>query len=104
MKPDFADYFALFDLYGGDLSRAYLAPDDERYRLLFDQICHVLLKPSPVNLRLPQPFRTTAERYLAGDAVTLAHMRVPENRNFMLSDLYDVLHLLRAQSGGGAGA
>lgn len=102
MKPDFAEYFSLFRLYGGDLSQAYLAPDDDRYRLLFDQLCHLLLKPSPLNLRLPQPFRTTAERYLAGDAATLAHMQDPQNRHFMLSDLYDVLHLLRAQSGGGA--
>lgn len=99
MKPDLDDYFSLFQLYGGDLSNAYLEPEDERYRLLFEQICHLLLKPSSVNLRLPAPFRVTAQRYLAGDVATLTQMRDPTNRNFMLSDLYDFLHLLRRAGG-----
>lgn len=99
-KPDLADYFALFRLYGGDLGQAYLEPEDERYRLLFDQVCRLLIKPSPTNLALPQPFRTTAQLYLAEDAATLAHMHDPANRHFMLSDLYDFLHMLRRMNGG----
>lgn len=98
MKPDLDDYFALFRLYGGDLGQAYLEPDDDRYRLLFEQVCHLLLVPSAVNLRLPEPFRTTAQRYLAGDAQVVAHMRHPANQHFMLSDLADYLHYLRRQA------
>jgi len=97
MRPDLDDYFALFRLYGGDLGEAYRQPDDERYRLLFEQVCHLLLKPSAINLRLPEPFRLTAQRYLAEEPETVAQMRDPANRNFMLSDLHDILHLLRRQ-------
>lgn len=98
MKPDLDDYLALLQLYGGDLGQAYLEPDDERYRLLFEQVCHLLVLPSQVNLRLPEPFRATAERYLAGDARVVAHMRHPANQHFMLSDLSDYLHFLGRQA------
>jgi len=99
-QPDIAAYQELFRLYGDNMGDAYLQPDDERYRLLFDQICRMLVKPSTTNLRLPEPFRHTAMLYLAEDADTLAHMRDPANRNFMISDLADFLHLLARSSAG----
>lgn len=91
--PDLEDYLELFRLYGGDLSDAYLAPQDERYRLLFDQLCRLLTKQSLFNLEIPHPFRLTAQRYLAGDEATRREMGRPENRNFMLSDLSDFIQL-----------
>jgi hypothetical protein len=94
-NPDLDDYSELFKRYGRDFGNAYLEPEDERFRLLFDQICRLLAQPSRFNLGLPEPFRTTAHRYLAGDEVTIAHMRVPENRHFMLSDLFDYIDLSR---------
>ena len=57
--PDLADYTELFGLYAKDLGAAYLEPEDERYRLLFDQLCRLLAKPSAFNLSLPEPFRRT---------------------------------------------
>jgi hypothetical protein len=92
-SPNLDDYFELFRLYGGDLSDAYLAPQDERYRLLFDQLCRLLAKQSLFNLEIPHPFRVTAQRYLAGDEATRREMGRAENRNFMLSDLYDFVEL-----------
>jgi hypothetical protein len=97
-SPEAADYLALFTHYRDsagalDFGRAYLAPEDERYRLLFDQVCRLLAKASPFNLAMPQEFRRTARDYLAGEAKTLARMRTPEMRHFMLSDLYDYVHL-----------
>jgi hypothetical protein len=92
-KPDLDDYMALFNQYGRDFGAAYLEPEDERFRFLFDQICRLLAQPSQFNLGLPEPFRTTSHRYLSGDEVTVAHMRIVENRHFMLSDLFDYLHL-----------
>lgn len=97
-QPTLDDYLALFRLYGGDLGSIYLEPADERYRLLFDQVCRLLIRPSEFNLDLPPPFRRTAELYLAGDETTLATMRDPENRQFMLSDLSDYLDLQRRLS------
>lgn len=50
---------------------------------------------SPFNLDMPQEFRRTAQHWLAGDAATLRHMGDVQNRHFMLSDLYDYVHLAR---------
>lgn len=100
-KPDLDDYMDLFKRYGKDFGAAYLEPEDERFRFLFDQICRLLAQPSKFNLSLPEPFRTTAHRYLAGDEVTVAHMRIVENRHFMLSDLFDYVDL-RQRMGRGA--
>lgn len=100
-KPDLDDYMDLFKRYGKDFGSAYLEPEDERFRFLFDQICRLLAQPSKFNLSLPEPFRTTAHRYLAGDEVTVAHMRIVENRHFMLSDLFDYVDL-RQRMGRGA--
>lgn len=88
-------YVELFRLYGEDLPQAYLRPGDERYRLLFDQVCRLLVQETPFNHAMPQPFRWTAKRYLAGDEATLKHMMDADNRNFMLSDLADYVELQR---------
>ena len=98
-NPDAQHYLDLFEAYGKDFGPAYLEPDDERYRLLFDQICHLLTRTSDFNLSMPQEFRISAQRYLAGDESTVAHLRNPQNRHFMLSDLYDYVHL-RLHMGG----
>jgi hypothetical protein len=97
--PDGDDYLALFARYKADFGDVYLDPEDDRFRLLFDQICRMLARPSPFNLRLPGQFRTTAFRYLDGDARTLAHMGAAENRHFMLSDLFDYVHLISRMGG-----
>ncbi len=94
-KPDARDYLELFATYGKDLSKVYLEPEDERYRLLFEQVCNLLIRHSDFNLGMPQEFRTSARRYLAGDRATVAHLRNPQNRHFMLSDLYDYVDLRR---------
>jgi hypothetical protein len=98
MSPDAQEYLKLFANYRDgagdrDFGAAYLEPADERYRLLFEQVCRLLLKSSSFNRSMPQEFRRTARLYLDGDAKTLAHMRTPEMRHFMLSDLYDYVHL-----------
>lgn len=99
--PAADDYLALFEKYRGvtggrDFGEAYLEPEDERYRLLFEQVCRLLLKPSAFNYAMPREFRRTAALYVAGDAAMLARMRSAEMRHFMLSDLYDYAHLSRA--------
>jgi hypothetical protein len=98
-KPDSNDYIELFGRYEKDFGPIYLEPEDNRYRLLFDQICRLLAPPSDFNLSMPQEFRVTAHRYLAGDETTIAHMREPKNRHFMLSDFYDYLHLRQKMGG-----
>ena len=96
--PDAEDYLALFKLYGDDLGALYREPDDERYALLFEQVARLLLKPSRFNLSLPPQFRISAERYLAGDPVTVKHLSYPANRHFMISDLYDLIKLRHAMA------
>jgi hypothetical protein len=98
-EPGAKDYLKLYETYGKDFGPAYLEPEDDRYRLLFDQICRLLVVPTPFNLSMPQEFCSTAKRYLAGDEKTVAHLRDPQNRHFMLSDLYDYVHL-RLRMGG----
>lgn len=99
MHAELKDYLELFELYGGDLGKAYLEPADERYRFLFEQICRLLTQPSSFNLNLPVPFVRTAQRYLAGDEGTLAKLSDPEVRHFMLSDLYDYVELQARMAG-----
>jgi hypothetical protein len=98
-KPDMEDYLDLFGRYQKDFGPAYMEPEDERYRLLFDQICRLLVQPSEFNLSMPQEFRNTAQKYIAGDEFTVSHMRDPEIRHFMLSDLYDYVHLRHRMGG-----
>lgn len=97
-SPEANDYLALFaryrDEHGAfDFGRAYLEPEDERYRLLFDQVCRLLATECPFNRELPQEFVRTARRYLRGDPATRAQMETPQMRHFMLSDLYDFVQL-----------
>jgi len=96
--PDAEVYLSLFAHYGDasgafDFGRAYLEPEDERYRLLFEQVCRLLVRPSPFNRAMPPECQRTARRYLSGDPETTDHMRVPQMRHFMLSDLYDYVRL-----------
>ncbi|CCQ74869.1 hypothetical protein [Magnetospira sp. QH-2] len=96
--PDAKDYRTLFEMYGGDMSDIYLDTDEEHYRLLFEQVVRLLVKPSGYNATLPEPFRLTAQRYLDGHEDTVVQMEQAENRNFMLSDLYDFIRLTDAAS------
>lgn len=101
-EPELIDYLRLFEPYGEDLSSAYLKPNDARYEFVFEQAARLLARPSAFNASLPKPFGVTAQKYLAGDDKTVRHMSYPENRHFMLSDLYDIVMLKRAQHKGGA--
>ncbi len=93
--PTLTDYTTLFDAYGDRLSTAYMETGQDRYRLLFEQICHMLIQQSRFNQTLPQPFCRTARDYLSGVPEVVAHMSSDEPRNFMLSDLYDYISLQR---------
>jgi hypothetical protein len=97
--PDGGDYLALFNRYKADFGDVYMDPEDDRFQLLFDQICRLLIQPSDFNFSLPEQFRTTAFRYLDGDPGTVAHMTTIENRHFMLSDLFDYIHLVSTMGG-----
>jgi hypothetical protein len=92
-KPDLHDYLQLFSQYGGDLGELYREPDDERYALLFEQVMRLLVRPSPFNLRLPEPFLAAARRYRDGHQPTVARLRQPANRHFLLCELYDLIML-----------
>ncbi|MEW6764711.1 MAG: hypothetical protein AB1344_02835 [Pseudomonadota bacterium] len=91
--PGLADYVNLFLRYGESLGAIYQEPDGERYALLFAQVVRMLVKPSPFNLSLPEPFRISAHRYLRGDPATVEHLSDPANRHFMLCDLHDIVML-----------
>jgi len=95
--PTLEDYVRLFEAYGEDISAVYLKPSDTRYEFLFEQAARLLVQPSDFNLTLPKPFRITAQNYLNGDEKTVRHMRYPENRHFMLSDLYDFVMLRKVK-------
>lgn len=98
MSPNVDDYLTLFAHYRAaagarSFGSAYLEPADERYRLLFEQLCRLLVKSSPFNRAMPQEFRHTARLYLRGDRRTLDKMSHADMRHFMLSDLYDYVQL-----------
>jgi hypothetical protein len=99
--PDADDYLKLFGRYDKDFGPVYLEPHDERYRFLFEQVCQLLLEVSGFNLSMPQEFRRTAQQWTRGDAATVTHMGDPLNRHFMLSDLYDYVHLRKTMGGPG---
>jgi hypothetical protein len=112
---DAGDYLRLFERWhallpeavGPDVARDFgdvyqAGTDDERFRLLFQQVCQLLVTPSPFNLAMPQEFRRTAQQWLNGDAATRAHMGEAQMRHFMLSDLHDYVHLSRAMGMGWA--
>jgi hypothetical protein len=92
-RPELEDYLHLFRIYGKDLGAIYREPDDDRYALLFEQVIRLLIRPSPFNLSLPEPFRRSAHRYHDGDPVTVKHLSEPANRHFMLCDLHDLVML-----------
>ncbi len=92
-NPDLQDYLQLFQRYGGDLAELYREAEDDRYALLFEQVVRLLVRPSPFNLRLPAPFRIAAHRYRDGHRPTVARLRQPANRNFLLCELYDLIML-----------
>jgi hypothetical protein len=92
-QPDEQDYLSLFRIYGDDLGSLYREPDDDRYALLFEQVVRLLVKPSPFNRSLPEPFRVSARRYHDGDPATVKHLSHPANRHFMLCDLHDLISL-----------
>jgi hypothetical protein len=111
-SPDADDYLRLFERWqtmlredvgpqlGRDFGDVYKGSDDERYRLLFEQICHLLTLVSPFNLAMPQEYRRTARQWVDGDPATLQHMGDVQNRHFMLSDLYDYVHLSKTMGVG----
>jgi len=111
-NPHADDYLRLFERWqamlredvgpaqGRDFGDVYKGTEDERYRLLFEQVCHLLMQASPFNLAMPQEFRRTARQWLDGDAATLRHMGDVQNRHFMLSDLYDYVHLSKTMGVG----
>ena len=92
-QPDVGDYDRLFASYGADLGSIYRGPDDDRYALLFGQVIRLLIRPSPFNRSLPEPFRAVARRYRDGDPATVAQLGNPANRHFMLCDLHDLVML-----------
>jgi len=94
-NPDLADYVACFAPYGDQLQGLYFNVGDDSFRDLFLSLCPLLIQESPFNLEMPQPFRWTAQRFLAGEAATLAHLDQAENRNAYLSDLHDYIELRR---------
>lgn len=106
--PTADDYLRLFGRWEGllrsdvgpddgrDFGDVYKAAEDERYRLLFEQVCHLLVQASPFNLAMPQEFRRTARQWIDGEPATLHHMGEVQHRHFMLSDLYDYVHLSKA--------
>jgi hypothetical protein len=92
-RPQADDYLKLFRIYGEDLGGIYQEDDEERYALLFEQVVRLLVRPSPFNLSLPEPFRLSARRYLDGHPSAVAHLAEPANRHFMLCDLHDLIRL-----------
>ncbi|WP_085441326.1 hypothetical protein [Magnetofaba australis] len=87
-------YLKLFELYP-DVEFWQTKPQkgSDAYEFLFRQVMEMMARHSTFNTSLPLPFRETAKRYVAGDAVTLKHFRDSDNRNFLLSDLKDWLRL-----------
>ncbi len=101
LHPDADNYLSLFARYGRDFGDVYLDREDERYRLLFEQMCQLLVQVSAFNLAMPQEFRRTASQWVSGNAAAVAHMADPKNRHFMLSDLHDYVHLSKAVGAAG---
>jgi hypothetical protein len=99
-ETEASDYLALFSQYRGDsgaldFGRAYLEPEDERYRLLFDQVYRLLVNASPFTLAMPQEFRRTARLYLNGDAHAVARMRTADATALDMAATLECLALLR---------
>lgn len=95
-QPELNDYLKLFQLYEGKLDFTVKGTKGGDYSFIFEQVMRLLLRPSPFNNTLPEPFISVAERYAFNDAATVAHFRYNENRQFLLSDLYDSLMIYQA--------
>jgi hypothetical protein len=91
--PELYDYLKLFQLYEGKLDFTIKGTRGGDYSFIFEQVIRLLLKPSPFNDTLPEPFISVAERYAFNEAATMAHFRYNENKQFFLSDLYDSLKI-----------
>lgn len=94
--PTIDDYLGLLRLYDQAL-REPVEPRGERFTLLFDQVMRLLTRRSGINDEIPAPFRQVARRIGDNDAATVEHFRYDENRQFLLSDLYDFLQLIDTQ-------
>jgi len=92
-RPELDDYLALFRPYGHDVGDLYQAPDDDRYLLLFERAMRLLVRPSPFNLSLPEPFRVAALQWRDAHSGTRRHFGYPANRHFLLADLHDLIML-----------
>lgn len=90
-QPELNDYLKLFQLYEGKLDFTVKGTKGGDYSFIFEQVMRLLLKPSPFNSSLPEPFIGVAERYAFNETATVAHFRYNENKQFFLSDLYDSL-------------
>jgi len=83
----YLDLFRDFGITGEDF---YLHTEDEDaiFRL-FDQMTDLLVQPSPFNDRMPEPFIRAAKGYNESKRAWVLKFDDPDNRLFMLSDLYD---------------
>lgn len=102
--PELNDYLKLFELYSGKLDFTIKGTKGGDYSFIFEQVIRLLLKASPFNDSLPEPFLGVAERYVFAEPATVAHFRYNENKQFFLSDLYDSLLLYQAEQRHYAGA
>ncbi|WP_114416186.1 hypothetical protein [Marinospirillum perlucidum] len=87
--PQLEDYQQLLEHY----AEAIKSQTTPRLELVFARVMRMLIQPSDFNASLPQPFVTTARRYLAKKPDALSHLRDPEVQQFFLSDLYDFVQL-----------
>ena len=93
IHPDLQDYLKLFELYAGKLDFSIKGTKGGDYTFLFQQVMRLMQKRSPFNAALPAPFLAVVQKYANGDPVIVAHFNYHENRQFLLSDLYDYLQL-----------
>ncbi|WP_172331605.1 hypothetical protein [Mangrovicoccus sp. HB161399] len=91
--PSIDDYLRMFEQYGENVETMYMAPPDDRYELLFERVLRLLAKPSAFNFALPEPFRRTAHRYLAGNPETVRQLEDRDTRHFMLCEVHDYVML-----------
>ena len=97
-QPELNDYIKLFRLYEGKLDFTIKGTKGGDYTFIFEQVVRLLLKPSPFNRTLPEPFISVAERYAFSDVATVTHFRYNENKQFFLSDVYDSLMIYMAET------
>lgn len=96
-SPELSDYLKLFELYVGKLDFTITGTSGGDYSFIFEQVMRLLLKLSPFNDSLPEPFLAVAQRYAFNDTATVTHFRYNENKQFFLGDLYDSLMLYQAE-------